>query len=235
MPYESEAQRRYFNANRAKLESEGVDVDEWNASSKGKKLPKKKGKKKTAHAILDLMGHSRPTEEPLDKTAGSPAQRGQPTVYDWSDPDVWRAGDGQSVVQVDVGVPDMDVVGLIGVAKHAQVNPLWGGDVNLDKQSEALTPVTGLASAPQSPQLPQNTTPAARIQAAHQQALSNMWLRPPAGVQQQQLASATGPPTMNSTQNILSGSMQGLKVNEDTGKTTAPRECPPTDLRHRVG
>jgi hypothetical protein len=42
MPYKSEAQRRYFNANREKLEAEGVDVDEWNDSSKGKKLPKKK-------------------------------------------------------------------------------------------------------------------------------------------------------------------------------------------------
>jgi hypothetical protein len=41
MPYKSEAQRRYFNANREKLEAEGVDVDEWNKSSKGKKLPEK--------------------------------------------------------------------------------------------------------------------------------------------------------------------------------------------------
>jgi len=41
MPYESEAQRGYFNANRAKLEAQGVDVDEWNHASKGMKLPKK--------------------------------------------------------------------------------------------------------------------------------------------------------------------------------------------------
>ena len=34
MPYKSDAQRRYFNANRAKLEAQGVDVDEWNAASK---------------------------------------------------------------------------------------------------------------------------------------------------------------------------------------------------------
>lgn len=40
MPYRSSKQRSYFNANRAKLEAEGVDVDEWNESSKGKKLPK---------------------------------------------------------------------------------------------------------------------------------------------------------------------------------------------------
>jgi hypothetical protein len=41
LPYKSEAQRRYFNANRDKLEAEGVDVDEWNESSKGKKMPEK--------------------------------------------------------------------------------------------------------------------------------------------------------------------------------------------------
>lgn len=39
MPYVSTAQERYFNANRAKLESQGVNVDEWNEASKGKKLP----------------------------------------------------------------------------------------------------------------------------------------------------------------------------------------------------
>ncbi len=48
MPYKSEAQRRYFNANREKLEAEGVDVDEWNDSSKGKKLPKKSEKSAVA-------------------------------------------------------------------------------------------------------------------------------------------------------------------------------------------
>lgn len=39
MPYQSDAQRKYFNANRSKLEKQGVDVDEWNQSSKGAKLP----------------------------------------------------------------------------------------------------------------------------------------------------------------------------------------------------
>jgi len=39
VPYKSVAQERYFNANRAKLEKQGVDVDEWNAASKGKQLP----------------------------------------------------------------------------------------------------------------------------------------------------------------------------------------------------
>jgi hypothetical protein len=40
LPYKSEKQRKFFNANREKLEAQGVDVDEWNASTKGKKLPK---------------------------------------------------------------------------------------------------------------------------------------------------------------------------------------------------
>jgi hypothetical protein len=42
MPYKSEKQRKYFNANRAKLEKQGVNVDEWNKASKGKKAKKKK-------------------------------------------------------------------------------------------------------------------------------------------------------------------------------------------------
>ena len=41
MPYKSRAQEAYFNVNRAKMEKQGVDVDEWNQASKGKKLPKK--------------------------------------------------------------------------------------------------------------------------------------------------------------------------------------------------
>ena len=39
MPFKSLAQERYFNANRAKLEKQGVNVDEWNTASKGRKLP----------------------------------------------------------------------------------------------------------------------------------------------------------------------------------------------------
>lgn len=38
MPYKSLKQERYFNANKAKLEAKGVNVDEWNAASKGKKF-----------------------------------------------------------------------------------------------------------------------------------------------------------------------------------------------------
>jgi len=44
MPYKSDAQRKFFNANRAnrdKLENQGVNVDEWNEESKGLKLPER--------------------------------------------------------------------------------------------------------------------------------------------------------------------------------------------------
>jgi hypothetical protein len=36
MPYKSIAQMRFFNANKDKLEKQGVNVDEWNKASKGK-------------------------------------------------------------------------------------------------------------------------------------------------------------------------------------------------------
>ena len=41
MPYKSKAQAAYFNIHKKELESQGVNVDEWNAASKGKSLPKK--------------------------------------------------------------------------------------------------------------------------------------------------------------------------------------------------
>lgn len=44
MPYKSKAQEKYFNANKKKLEAQGVNVNEWNKASKGLKLPKKKKK-----------------------------------------------------------------------------------------------------------------------------------------------------------------------------------------------
>jgi hypothetical protein len=45
MPYKSKAQEAFFNANRKKLEKQGVNVGEWNSASKGLKLPKKAKKK----------------------------------------------------------------------------------------------------------------------------------------------------------------------------------------------
>lgn len=41
MPYKSKAQEAFFNVNKKQLEKQGVNVDEWNKASKGKKLPKK--------------------------------------------------------------------------------------------------------------------------------------------------------------------------------------------------
>ena len=40
MPYKSKAQAAYFNIHKKELESKGVNVNEWNAASKGtKNLP----------------------------------------------------------------------------------------------------------------------------------------------------------------------------------------------------
>jgi len=40
-PFASQDQRKFMFANKAKMESQGVNVDEWARASKGKKLPKK--------------------------------------------------------------------------------------------------------------------------------------------------------------------------------------------------
>ena len=40
-PFVSKAQQRYFEANRAKLERQGVNVGEWEQASKGKELPER--------------------------------------------------------------------------------------------------------------------------------------------------------------------------------------------------
>ena len=55
MPYKSKAQEAYFNANRAKMEKQGVDVDEWNAASKGMKLPAKASAQAPKH-MRRMMG-----------------------------------------------------------------------------------------------------------------------------------------------------------------------------------
>ena len=44
MPYKSKAQASYFNTHRKQLEAQGVNVDEWNQASKGKRMAKKKRK-----------------------------------------------------------------------------------------------------------------------------------------------------------------------------------------------
>jgi hypothetical protein len=58
MPYTSEAQRAYFNANRAKMEAQGVSVSEWNEASKGMKLPEhKKPPAQVSPVALALARH----------------------------------------------------------------------------------------------------------------------------------------------------------------------------------
>jgi hypothetical protein len=46
MPFKSEAQRLYFEATKAKLEKQGVDVKEWEQSSKGLRFPDRSTKTK---------------------------------------------------------------------------------------------------------------------------------------------------------------------------------------------
>jgi len=41
MPYKSDAQRRYFHANEDTLRAQGVDIDEWDESSRGMELPER--------------------------------------------------------------------------------------------------------------------------------------------------------------------------------------------------
>ena len=55
MPYVSEAQRKFFNANRKKLEDQGVDVDEYNRASKGKHLPQRSRHKGSHEGLKDVL------------------------------------------------------------------------------------------------------------------------------------------------------------------------------------
>lgn len=70
MPFKSDAQRAFFNANRKKLEAQGVDVDEWNASSRGKKLPARVAKAASA-----------PPSPSAASAAGAGASAGQLTGH----------------------------------------------------------------------------------------------------------------------------------------------------------
>lgn len=42
MPYKSQAQEKYFNANKKKLEKQGVNVSEWNKQVRVRNYPKRK-------------------------------------------------------------------------------------------------------------------------------------------------------------------------------------------------
>lgn len=69
MPFVSQKQARFFNANRGKLERQGVDVDEWNRATNFSALPERKmstvdlGKKGSFHVekgALHRMLHVSP-------------------------------------------------------------------------------------------------------------------------------------------------------------------------------
>jgi superfamily II DNA or RNA helicase len=69
MPYKSKAQAAYFNIHRKELERQGVDVDEWNESTRGKKLPDKIKKEKTASRgdqILKLLSSAGTMQMPRE-------------------------------------------------------------------------------------------------------------------------------------------------------------------------
>jgi hypothetical protein len=81
MPYKSLAQERYFNANKSKLEKQGVNVNEWNKASKGmkfensakdKKLDKKMGYKEGSKKdnALDKKYTGKGTRARLNTAAG---------------------------------------------------------------------------------------------------------------------------------------------------------------------
>ena len=55
MPFKSKAQAAYFNMHKAELEKQGVNVDEWNKSSKGKSLPEHV---KTQRHTTSMHAHS---------------------------------------------------------------------------------------------------------------------------------------------------------------------------------
>lgn len=62
MPFKSQAQRKFFNvpANRKRLESQGVDVDHWNKSSKGKRVPERVKKASLLDQIIQkAVAHSK--------------------------------------------------------------------------------------------------------------------------------------------------------------------------------
>ena len=44
MPYKSKAQAAYFNIHKKELERKGVNVNEWNKATKGKRLPDARSK-----------------------------------------------------------------------------------------------------------------------------------------------------------------------------------------------
>lgn len=67
MPYKSLKQERYFNANRSKLEKQGVNVDEWNKASKGMKFKKKPVENAKENKMDKKMGVKEMKNEGMEK------------------------------------------------------------------------------------------------------------------------------------------------------------------------
>lgn len=55
MPFVSKAQRRFFEANRGKLEAQGVDVTAWERETGNKLLPERVGKTREQKSITKLQ------------------------------------------------------------------------------------------------------------------------------------------------------------------------------------
>jgi hypothetical protein len=71
MPYVSKAQRKYFHANRAKLEAQGVDVAGWDLETGDRPLPERivKAKKQT---LKDNLKRGRPTKRDSNVRRANP-------------------------------------------------------------------------------------------------------------------------------------------------------------------
>ena len=82
-------QRRFFNVpkNRAKLETQGVDVGEWNNASRGKDLPEKAKKKRSKKSQIHAPWLSAWAEPFFSKTAVEQALWGIAGPQ-WGDPSV---------------------------------------------------------------------------------------------------------------------------------------------------
>jgi len=154
MPYASDAQRRFFNANRSELESQGVDVDEWNESSKGKDLPERAGKKKKKKkaAALDRRRGGAEWIEILTKCAlGSTEKRGgcgDPSVLGPGGMQPARAG-----TTPPTALADLDAI-KVAIAVNRRDRYLLGPErglwlarrAEICKEGMAIPPTTGSAA-----------------------------------------------------------------------------------------
>lgn len=57
MKYKSDAQVKFFHANKTKLEKQGVDVKEWDKESEGLELPKRQKRNRIKRYIWENVGN----------------------------------------------------------------------------------------------------------------------------------------------------------------------------------